>query len=98
MSQDRDLLNDMISSLKQQRDELALQMHLGKEELKDEWDKMQVKLDKLSDDFEPVKDAMEESASNVFESLKLVAGEIKESFDRIKDSIVDQGDESGQQG
>ena len=91
MSQDRDFLNEMITSLKQQRDEMALQMHLGKEELKDEWDKMQVKLDKLSDDFEPVKDAMEESASNVFESLKLVAGEIKESFDRIKATMVDEG-------
>lgn len=97
MSQDRDFLNETISSLKQQRDELALQMHLGKEELKDEWDKMQVKLDKLSDDFDPVKDAMEESASNLFESLKLVAGEIKESFDRIKSSIVDESGEGGDQ-
>lgn len=91
MSQDRDYVNEMISKLKQQRDELALQIHLGKEDLKDEWDNMQVKLDKLSDDFEPVKDAMEASAGNVFESLKLVAGEIKESFDRIKSAIVDEG-------
>lgn len=91
MSQDRDYVNEMISKLKQQRDELALQIHLGKEDLKDEWDNMQVKLDKLTDDYEPVKDAMEESAGNVFESLKLVAGEIKESFDRIKSAIIDEG-------
>ena len=32
----RDQLAELISKLKQQRDELALQMHLGKEEAKDQ--------------------------------------------------------------
>jgi len=85
-----ELLADVISSLKQQRDEIALKIHLGKEEAMEEWEKVQEKFTKLSDDFEPVKDAVEESASNLFASLKLVAGEVKESFGRIRDSIVDE--------
>ena len=38
----RDHLAELISSLKQQRDELALQIHLGKEEAKQEWEKVKV--------------------------------------------------------
>ena len=87
MSDSRELVSDLIVKLKQQRDELALKIHLGKQDAKDEWDKVRVKLDKLSDDYEPVKDAMEESASKVFDSMKHVASEIKASFDRIRESL-----------
>ncbi|MFC1759673.1 hypothetical protein ACFL2H_13050 [Planctomycetota bacterium] len=89
---DRDLLEKIISGLKQQRDEIALKIHLGKEDAKDEWDKVQGKFTKLADDFEPVRGAVEESASGIFASLKLVAGEVKESFDRIYDAVVPEDD------
>jgi hypothetical protein len=87
MSEKRDMLGEMIESLKQQRDELALQMHLGKAEAKEEWERVQERLDKLSDDFEPVKDAMGESAEGLLTSLSLVAEEIKESFRRIRKAL-----------
>lgn len=87
MSRQQDLLTELISSLKQQRDELALQIHLGKAEAREEWDRVQAKLDQLTADAEPLKEAVEESAENVLESLKLVAGEIKNSFDRIRKSL-----------
>lgn len=83
----RSLLKDRINQLKQQRDEIALKIHLGKEDAKDEWDKVKARLDKLNDDFEPVKDAVGESAENVMESMKLVAEELKESFSRIRKSV-----------
>lgn len=86
--EEKSTVDGLISSLKQQRDELALQIHLAGMEAKEEFDGAQTKLDKLTDDFEPVKDAMAESAANVWESLKLVAGEVKESFDRIRDSVT----------
>lgn len=90
MAEEKAILEELMSSLKQQRDELALKIHLGKEDAKDEWEKVQEKFTKLSDDFDPVKEAVEESASNLFQSLKLMAGEVKESFDRIRDSIVEE--------
>ncbi len=88
MGEKQSMMDDLIRGLKQQRDELALQIHLGKQDAQDEWEKVQAKLSQLSEEYQPVRDAVEESAGNVFESLKLVAGEIKESFDRIKKSIV----------
>ena len=76
-------LGELISTLKQQRDELALKIHLAEMEAKDEFDRAQEKLDQVASDFEPLKGAVAESADNVWESLKLVAGEVKDSFERI---------------
>lgn len=80
-------LSKRISSLKQQRDELAVQMHLAKLEAKEEWERVTAKLDKLSDDFEPVRSAVGKSAGNVYEALKIVVGEIEEGFQRIRKSL-----------
>lgn len=87
MSDSRELVSDLISKLKQQRDELSLKIHLGKKDAQDEWEKMREKLDQLSDEYEPVKDAATESASKVFDSMKDVAIEIKDGFDRIWNSL-----------
>ena len=84
---DRDRLAELISSLKQQRDELAVQIHLGKLEAKDEWEKVTAKLDELTKDYDPLKDAVGETAENVFDAMKLVAGEIGEGFQRIRKSL-----------
>ena len=87
MSEDRKLLGELISTLKQQRDELALKIHLGQAEAKDEWEKVTAKLEKLNEDYQPLKDAVSESAGNVFSSLKDVAHEVKDGFDRIRKSL-----------
>ena len=87
MSEEKSLMNELISSLKRQRDELGLQIHLGKAEAKEEYEKARQKLDKLMDDYEPVKDAIGESTENVVESLKLVGQEILQSFRRVRDSL-----------
>ena len=87
MSNDKTLIEETISKLKQQRDELALQIHLGAAEAKEEFETAKEKLDKLTADFEPVKDAVEESAGNVFAAMKLVGEEVLGSFDRIRKSL-----------
>ena len=87
MSDTKDKIEEIIATLKQQRDELELQIHLGATEAKEEFDEAMSKLNEMTRDFEPVKDATEESVENVFESLKLVGEEIKVSFSRIKKSL-----------
>ena len=39
------------------------------------------------EDYEPVKDAIGESAENVLESLKLVGEEVLRSFNRVRKSL-----------
>ena len=87
MSDTKSQIEETINALKQQRDELALQIHLGATEAKEEFEQTKEKLEKLSNDFAPVKDATEESAENVLASLKLVGEEVLTSFDRIKKSL-----------
>ncbi len=83
----RKSLQELLRKLRQERDELALQMHLGKEDLKDEWDAIQHKLDQLGHRLEPVNKAVTETSEDVWESLKLVGDEIKEGFRRIRKAL-----------
>ena len=87
MAHDKNRVEETISALKQQRDELALQIHLGNMEAKEEFERAKEKLDKMTEDFQPLKDAVEESAGNVFGSLQLVGEELLTSFDRIRKSL-----------
>jgi chromosome segregation ATPase len=77
----------MIQDLTRQRDELKLSLHLGTQEAKEQWDKLEEKLYQLKQRMEPAKEAAEESAGNVWEAVRLLAGEVKEGFDRIRKSI-----------
>jgi chromosome segregation ATPase len=87
MAIDRKQLDDLISSLKQQRDELAVQIHLGKAEAKEQWAKVTAQLDELTKDYQPAKEAAEESAEKILAALKLVAGEVQDGFQRVRKSL-----------
>jgi len=77
-------LEELISSLKQHRDELELKVNLATAEGKEEWRRATEKMDEMLRDYEPLKKAIGESASEVATSLKLVGEEIMESFKRIR--------------
>jgi len=87
MSDKKSTLEELISTLKQQKDELEVKMHLASEEGKAEWNKVTDKFQKFLDDSEPVKKAMGESTEQVAASLKLVGEELLKSFKRIRDSL-----------
>ncbi len=87
MSERAGRLQELVSSLKQQRDELALKMHLGQDELKAEWDELNEKLFQLTKRFEPLKDAASEGGEDVWQALKLLGEEIKTGFDRIRKTL-----------
>jgi hypothetical protein len=53
-------LDELISTLKQQRDELKLKLHLGKAELRDEWNALDEKLRNLGDEYEPANQSNQE--------------------------------------
>lgn len=84
MSSHRDFLTELIDDLKQQRDELALHMNLGKAEAKAEWEKVQAKLEHLEARRDRLNEAAEESTEDVLEALRLVGEEIKNGFERIR--------------
>ena len=83
----RTALQKLMDQLKQDRDELKLKIHLGKKELKDEWEELQDKLAALERRLQPTKHAVAETADDVWESVKLVGGEIRAGFNRIRKSL-----------
>ncbi len=83
----RRLLSNVIDDLKVERDELVLQIHLGKQGAKTELQTLAKKLDDLERRCEPMKNATIETSENVWEAMQLVAGEIKDGFHRIRKSL-----------
>jgi len=77
----------LIEKLKQQRDELAVQIHLGKTEAKQEWDKLNARLEELMSEYEPLQGAVRETATNVLDALKLTASELQDGFERIRKTL-----------
>ena len=80
----KERLDQLIASLKQQRDQLAEKMHLGKTEAKQEWEKVEEKLRQLTAEYKPVVDAVEETGEGVLSALGLAAQEVKTGLDRVR--------------
>ncbi|MEQ9408907.1 MAG: hypothetical protein RIK87_14315 [Fuerstiella sp.] len=83
----RKVVSELLSSLKQDRDELRLRLHLGKEEVKQEFQDLEKRLTELNDRFQPTRDAAGETAEQIWESLKLVGEEIRDGYQRIRKSL-----------
>lgn len=89
MSDTKSKLDRLVESLKQERDELKLKMHLASMDAKSEYERLSGKCDELTEQCEPIKDAVEESAENLFAALGLVADELKVGFQRVRKAIHD---------
>lgn len=90
MSNLKNELAEIISSLKQERDELQLKMHLAAVEAKDEYNRLSAKVDELTGQYDPVREAVEDTADNVFAALKLAAEEMKDGFQRVRKAIKEE--------
>ena len=77
-------LEELIATVKRQRDELALKIHLGQAEAKDEWAQLQKKVAQLEEKAAPMRGVVGDTAKDVGSSLELAAQDIKKGFDRIR--------------
>lgn len=65
LTQEPHRIHELITSLKQQRDELSVQIYLAGMEARDEWNRMDQKLRELCSRYEPLKVAVDETAGDV---------------------------------
>jgi hypothetical protein len=84
MSGQKEQIEEMVSTLKQLRDELKVQIHLGKAEAKDEWERLEEKWQQFKGHSRSVAEAAGESAKNVSSALEIVGEELKSGYDRIR--------------
>ena len=83
---DRSTSHD-FDALRRTRDELLLQMHLAQSELKEEWEKVEVKWSRLQGEAHRLKDAASAPAHEVREAVDTLAKDVGESYARIRDAL-----------
>ncbi len=76
-------IDEMISELKKERDELQVRIHLAKLEAGDEWQKIEAKLVKLEDKTKELGSATAEASQDVGAAAKLLGEEIRNGFKAI---------------
>lgn len=77
--------DDVLARLKQERDELALKIHLGKKEAADEWERLEAKWHEIkATKTPPVQDAVDETTVGVGLAYELATEELKKGYEGIR--------------
>ena len=74
----------LIEGLKQQRDAIKVQLHLGKAEAQQEWEELEKKLEQLRGKAKLVGAETQAASQDVFEAVKLLAEEVARGYERIR--------------
>jgi len=77
-------LDDILEDLKQKRDELRVQIHLGSKEAQEEWEELEEKMKKFSE-----RAQLERTGEGVSEALGNLGHEIKSGYRRLGNAIKD---------
>lgn len=83
MSDVKKRIDEMVSELKQERDELRVKVHLAKLEAGDEWKKLEVKLAKLEAKSRELASATAEMSKDIGAAAKLLGEEIRDGFKKL---------------
>ena len=75
-----DDLDKVVQNLKTLRDEIKVQMHLAKAELKDEWEELEPK-------FEEMEEKLGNAAEETRQTVNVIAEELAEAYRRIRDRL-----------
>jgi len=83
----RDDLEKLAETLKQQRDELQLKMHLLSLEARQEWDKAERNWQHFQSKAEELGHAGKEASKDVGAALKLLGEELRHAYERVRKSL-----------
>lgn len=84
---EKTMLSELVSDLKQQRDQIRVRLHLASMEVKDEFEKLDDQFNQLNHRIDPLKDAVGETTEGVWDSLKKLGSEVKVGFRRVLKSL-----------
>ncbi len=78
---------DEVETLKQVRDELRVQMHLGKAEAKELWERMEQRWHDIEAKLDLAEKQAQEPLENGRAAARLMLDEIREGYRRIKSAL-----------
>ena len=79
---------DMIQSVKTERDELRVKMHLANLEVQEEWAVVEKKWDQFKHKTGELEGAASESSHELGEALSILGDELKQSYRRFKSVVA----------
>ena len=74
-------------NLRQMHDELKVQTHLFKAEVRDEWNNLEKNWNQLQREMQPVVNAAESSRKNISQATSLLMDEVKNGYQNIRRAI-----------
>ena len=77
------IIEEKKTQIEQLRDEIKLQAHLGKEDAKDELEKLEKEYESFLVKIKPFTDEVEQTLGSTVEALGLAADELKAGYERI---------------
>lgn len=80
-------MDELVSSLRTQRDELRVRLHLMKAEVRDEFEDLETQWNHLESRLSRAADASKDSAGEVGAAAKQLAEEIGAAYARIKKAL-----------
>ena len=87
MSQEKARLEELISKLKHERDELRVQIHLAKAEAKDEWQELEKKWEVLENKLAALKRETKDASKDIGAALGVLSEEIANAYKRIRKKL-----------
>ncbi len=82
-------LEKLTGTLKQQRDEINLKLHLASMEVKDEWEYAEKDWEELMEKVTDITDEAKETGEEFIDATRTIAEELTLAYNRIKERLKD---------
>jgi DNA repair ATPase RecN len=83
----KEQMTKALEQLKQQRDELQVQLHLGKADAKDEWARLENQWKEIKPKLEAAREEVGKTAESVGAALGLAIDELKKGYERLRSRL-----------
>ncbi len=87
MSDVKEQMTKALDHLKQQRDELQVQLHLAKADAKDEWARLETQWDEIKPKLEAAREEVGKTAESVGAALGIAIEELKKGYERLRSRL-----------
>jgi hypothetical protein len=82
-----DRMSDEFEHLRTLRDELRVRVHLGKAEIRDQWEELEKDWHRAEGKMKALGESSRESAKEVKEAADLLVEQLREAYHRLRDLL-----------
>lgn len=83
----REKLSEEVDDLRRVRDELRVQLHLGKEEAREHWEALEKRWQHLEARLKLVREGSRESAEDIREAARMLVEEIRRGYRHVRELL-----------